>query len=97
MAAFVNENKMLVLKTHDKYGNRSNWLGLWNFGFYLKQSCTYSPGKLKDNLNQLRKIDKAEYEKAEREQRNYEKTRRSMDAATNYGRFSNRRFPQTTL
>jgi len=30
-------------------------------------------------------------------QRNYEKTRRSMDTATNYGRFSNRRFSQTTL
>jgi hypothetical protein len=62
----ILKDKMLVLKTHAKYGNRSNWLGLWNFGFYLKQSCIYSPGKLKDNLNQLEKIDKAEYEKKER-------------------------------
>lgn len=63
----LEKNKGLIIKAHDKYGTRSNWLGLWNLGDYLIKTKVYAPGILRHNLKKLTKIDKTEYEKLEKE------------------------------
>lgn len=59
----LKKEKCLLSQTYHKYGNRSNWLGLWTFVRYLTQSGIYSPGILKNNLENLWKIDKSAHEK----------------------------------
>lgn len=61
----LNNNRRLIQTTHHKFGNRSNWLGLWTSAHYMHRSSLYSPGLLSSNLDSLRPIDKDAFEKGE--------------------------------
>jgi len=61
----LRDNRNLVRKTHLKYGDRSNWLGLWTYGSYMNRSSIYVPGVLKGQVKTLPFIKKESYDKEE--------------------------------
>lgn len=61
----LKKYRNLVHQTHNKYGDRSNWLGLWNFGHYMIKSGLYSPRILREDLKNLSDLSKDLYEKEE--------------------------------
>jgi hypothetical protein len=75
----VRKDKSILPQTYHKYGNRSNWLGLWAFRSYLQESKLYSPQNLEEELRNLWVIEKESYERQEREFARLLKKERGQD------------------